>query len=116
MPLDVDHCPFMPVPKKIEALKGIFIEQLSCGDTHSMALSREGRVYAWGAAAFGQLGIPADEKKLPVNNEGIIYASMPQPVTSLENKRIIGISCGEAHSLVLADSGHLYSFGAYGCG
>ena len=26
MPLDVDHCPFMPVPKKIEALKGIFIE------------------------------------------------------------------------------------------
>lgn len=94
----------------------MFIESLSCGDTHSMALSRDGKVYAWGAAAFGQLGIPVDEKKLPINNEGIIYAPMPYQVKAIDNKRIIAISCGEAHSLVLASSGHLYSFGAYGCG
>ena len=41
---------------------------------------------------------------------------MPYQVKAIDNKRIIAISCGEAHSLVLASSGHLYSFGAYGCG
>jgi hypothetical protein len=25
MPLDVDRCPFMPVPKKIESLNGVIV-------------------------------------------------------------------------------------------
>ena len=29
---------------------------------------------------------------------------------------MIAISCGETHTLALTDSGHLYSFGANGCG
>jgi alpha-tubulin suppressor-like RCC1 family protein len=35
---------------------------------------------------------------------------------SLNNKKIVAISCGETHTLALTDSGHLYSFGANGCG
>jgi len=68
MPLDVDRCPFMPVPKKIESLQGFTITQLACGDSHSMALSKEGFVFAWGEASFGQLGLD-DIRELPRNNE-----------------------------------------------
>lgn len=32
------------------------------------------------------------------------------------NKKIIGISCGETHTLCLTESGHLYSFGGNTCG
>jgi alpha-tubulin suppressor-like RCC1 family protein len=34
----------------------------------------------------------------------------------LINKKIVAISCGETHTQCLTDSGHLYSFGANGCG
>ena len=72
MPLDVDRGPFMPVPKKIDSLNGIVIIQLSCGDSHSMALTKEGYVYAWGEATLGQLGIE-NVNSLPKNSEGKPY-------------------------------------------
>ena len=53
MPLDVDRCPFMPVPQKIMSLKGHVITQLACGDSHSMALTKDGQVFAWGEATLG---------------------------------------------------------------
>jgi len=37
-------------------------------------------------------------------------------VQALSNKNIVAISCGETHTMALTDSGHLYSFGANGCG
>lgn len=40
----------MPVPQKIDSLNKEFIIKLSCGDSHSMALTKEGLVYAWGEA------------------------------------------------------------------
>jgi alpha-tubulin suppressor-like RCC1 family protein len=62
----------MPVPKKIESLNGLVITQLACGDSHSMALTREGHVYAWGEATVGQLGLD-DTRDLPKNTEGKSY-------------------------------------------
>ena len=115
MPLDVDRCPFMPVPKKIESLHGLVITQLACGDSHSMALTKEGYVYAWGEATLGQLGLD-DIRDLPKNTENKPYQPYPTRVQQLNNKKIIAISCGETHTLALTDSGHLYSFGANGCG
>lgn len=43
----------MPVPKKIESLNGLVITQLASGDSHSMALTKDGHVYAWGEATVG---------------------------------------------------------------
>ena len=57
MPLDVDSCPFMPVPKRIDSLQTQFVVQLACGDSHSLALTRDGAIYAWGEATYGQLGL-----------------------------------------------------------
>ena len=100
----------MPVPKKIESLHGLVITQLACGDSHSMALTKEGWVYAWGEATLGQLGLD-DIRDLPKNTESKPYQPYPTRVQSLNNKKIIAISCGETHTLALTDSGHLYSFG-----
>lgn len=115
MPLDVDSCPFMPVPKKIDSLHNQFVVQLACGDSHSMALTKEGVIYAWGEATYGQLGLD-DTKDLPKNTDQKPYQPFPTKVTALLGKKITAISCGETHTLALTDTGHLYSFGANGCG
>ena len=115
MPLDVDSCPFMPVPKKIESLQNQFVIQLACGDSHSMALTREGLIFAWGEATYGQLGLD-DTKDLLKNTDSKPYQPFPTKVAALQNKKVVAISCGETHTLALTDSGHLYSFGANGCG
>jgi alpha-tubulin suppressor-like RCC1 family protein len=50
------------------------------------------------------------------NQDGRAYQPIPRKVKALEKKKIIEISCGEAHSLVLSEQGHLYGIGANSCG
>ncbi|PRX74084.1 alpha-tubulin suppressor-like RCC1 family protein [Cohnella sp. SGD-V74] len=45
-----------PVPKKIDALAAFDIVAISTGTSHSVVLTDEGDVYAFGAGAEGQLG------------------------------------------------------------
>jgi len=48
MPLDSDNFAFMPIPTKIESLADINIVSIACGDSHSMAIDSDGKLYAWG--------------------------------------------------------------------
>ncbi len=88
---------------------------IDCGDAHSMALTSKGRLYGWGAAACGQLGID-NSKPLPKDSEGSPYQPVPTLLTALSKKFVVAVSCGEAHTLALDDNGVVYSFGANGCG
>lgn len=49
---------FVFVPKeRIPALETLNVALVSCGKEHSLAVCHKGRVFAWGAASEGQLGI-----------------------------------------------------------
>lgn len=37
-------------------MKSIMFPQVACGYAHTLALTDEGAVYAWGANSYGQLG------------------------------------------------------------
>lgn len=115
LPVDVDDCPFMPVPRHIDAFRNIKISQIACGDSHSVAVTTDGEFYAWGAAACGQLGIE-DFQHLPRDGDNSPFEPEPQRVRSLRGKRIQSVSCGEAHTIALTDKGALYVFGASSCG
>jgi alpha-tubulin suppressor-like RCC1 family protein len=43
-------------PHEIATLRGFNIQSVACGDHHSLALDKDGRVFAWGDNASGQLG------------------------------------------------------------
>ncbi|KAF3847449.1 hypothetical protein F7725_020477 [Dissostichus mawsoni] len=43
-------------PCRIAALQGVNIVRVACGYAHTLALTDEGMVYAWGANSYGQLG------------------------------------------------------------
>jgi len=44
------------LPKRVEELKNVFVVIVAAGDSHSLALSRRGEVFAWGDNRSGQLG------------------------------------------------------------
>nr|KAF6500344.1 HECT and RLD domain containing E3 ubiquitin protein ligase 5 [Molossus molossus] len=77
------------------------IIQITCGDYHSLALSKGGELFAWGQNSHGQLGI------------GRIFdsTSTPQIVKHLSGVPLAQISAGKAHSMALSISGNMYSWG-----
>ncbi|KAL9265244.1 Ultraviolet-B receptor UVR8-like protein [Drosera capensis] len=44
------------VPQKVQLLSGEDVVQVSCGGTHSVALTRDGRVFSFGRGDHGRLG------------------------------------------------------------
>ena len=60
------------LPKPVRGLSGIGVTRLSCGDTHTLAMTREGRVFSFGRNQNGQLGIGTDaDSLLPVPVEAL---------------------------------------------
>ncbi|XP_037385437.1 E3 ISG15--protein ligase HERC5 isoform X2 [Talpa occidentalis] len=77
------------------------IIQVTCGDHHSLALSKGGELFAWGQNLHGQLGVGRTLVSIPV----------PQVVEQLSGVPLVQISAGEAHSMALSMSGNVYSWG-----
>ncbi|XP_072611049.1 E3 ISG15--protein ligase HERC5 isoform X3 [Vulpes vulpes] len=77
------------------------IIQITCGDYHSLALSKGGELFAWGQNLHGQLGV------------GRLFISIPTPqlVEHLSGVPLVQISAGKAHSMALSMSGNVYSWG-----
>jgi alpha-tubulin suppressor-like RCC1 family protein len=74
---------------------------ISAGNYHSLGLDGYGNVYSFGDNYYGQLGHGNTTNRLePQRIAGII-----------ENKKIIEISAGSMHNLVLDDGGNVYSWG-----
>ena len=74
---------------------------VAAGNSHNLALSRSGLVYAWGSNGLGSLGL----------GPGVPDQVAPQVLRALEGERVVGVACGLFHSLVLTESGAALSFG-----
>ena len=89
------------------------IIKISSGTVHNLALTENGKVFSWGAAMGGQLG--HEEKFLVKNsmNKKNYYITKPSIISSLADKKIniSKISCGEAHSIAMTNTGNVYSWG-----
>lgn len=71
---------------------------ISAGWEHSLALTADGTVFAWGGNSFGQLGSGAGDSFIPLVVEGL-------PV-------ITAIAAGVEHSLAKTIDGTVYGFGS----
>ncbi|CAI5784678.1 probable E3 ubiquitin-protein ligase HERC6 [Podarcis lilfordi] len=88
------------VPEQIQALETQTIVHISCGKEHSLAVCNNGRVFSWGAGAFGQLGTGELKERL-----------IPKKVDGLSKYKIIQVACGNYHSIALAKDGRVFSWG-----
>ncbi|CAI7635661.1 unnamed protein product [Penicillium glandicola] len=80
---------------EVTALKGSKIIQIACGDYHSLALSKDGRMFGFGDNSFGQLGVDFEPerpfKDTPFNLKVTsIAAGGANTFFSVDAKRILG--------------------------
>ncbi|EGC32668.1 hypothetical protein DICPUDRAFT_56953 [Dictyostelium purpureum] len=81
--------------------------QVSCGNDHSLALTTNGEVFAWGESKHGQIGFATSMSTL-VDFD----TSTPIKVReSLSNESITQIAAGAYHSMALSRSNHIYCWG-----
>ena len=87
------------------------IIEISSGTVHNLALAYDGKIFSWGSAQGGQLGLSLNELESYPGFKNNYYISYPIPISLPDNSNIIKISCGEAHSLALTNEGKVYSWG-----
>ncbi|XP_011635998.1 RCC1 and BTB domain-containing protein 1-like isoform X2 [Pogonomyrmex barbatus] len=82
------------------------IVDIACGSHHSVALTEEGEVYAWGQNSCGQVGSSIS------TNQGA-----PRQVNSnLAGKKVVNISCGQTSTMAVIENGEVFGWGYNGVG
>eukprot|EP00607_Mallomonas_marina_P006606 CAMPEP_0182434360 /NCGR_PEP_ID=MMETSP1167-20130531/69360_1 /TAXON_ID=2988 /ORGANISM="Mallomonas Sp, Strain CCMP3275" /LENGTH=520 /DNA_ID=CAMNT_0024624159 /DNA_START=404 /DNA_END=1966 /DNA_ORIENTATION=- len=90
-----------PRPMDFSEFGSIHTKHLYCGRNHTSMISVAGRVYTWGAAGFGRLGISESKKK----------QMTPVEVVALAYIRVTDLAVGDFHTLALAEDASVYSWG-----
>ena len=84
-------------------------QQVSAGDSHSLAIGSDGNAYAWGSNNAGQLGGgTTSSRNTPVRvktPDRKTYPDLPADFTYLQ------VSAGGNHSLAVGSDGNVYAWG-----
>ncbi|XP_069545538.1 probable E3 ubiquitin-protein ligase HERC6 [Brachyistius frenatus] len=83
----------------VPALRPLGVSLISCGESHSAVLTKDGKVFTFGEGSHGQLG-----------HNSSAHEVMPKLVDGLDGPAS-QIACGRHHTLVLSTSGSLWAFG-----
>eukprot|EP00002_Diphylleia_rotans_P032670 TRINITY_DN6877_c0_g1_i9.p1 TRINITY_DN6877_c0_g1~~TRINITY_DN6877_c0_g1_i9.p1 ORF type:complete len:558 (+),score=69.40 TRINITY_DN6877_c0_g1_i9:171-1844(+) len=100
----ISNATFSPKPQRIEYLEGKKFIQVSAGYDHSVALTSDYVIYAWGRNLEGQLGY------------GDVKQFLPNAVTALRKYVALQVVCGAYHTMARTDEGLLFAWGANGDG
>ncbi|CAD6186224.1 unnamed protein product [Caenorhabditis auriculariae] len=97
-------------PLEVEDLVGIPIVRVAAGGRHCVAISASGAVYTWGHNDSGQLGVG-----------DFLPRGRPVCVEQLNGMKVVEVSCGDQHTVLLTHSGRIFVFGSdyfgqCGCG
>jgi len=77
------------------------IVQIAKGNTHSLVLTGNGKVYSWGSNYYGQLGLG-----------NYIQYPYPKQVIIPNGEKIKQIGAGSGFSVALTENGEIYSWGS----
>lgn len=74
------------------------VKKVVCGGLHTLVLSTEGKVFAWGRAEGGQIGVEQEELE-KYCNESYCILSPIQVKGALRGQIVTDIACGEVGRL-----------------
>ncbi|KAF4146374.1 Regulator of chromosome condensation (RCC1) repeat [Phytophthora infestans] len=91
-----------PTPRLLTTLvdQGVPIATVECGEFHTVALTKDGEIWAWGNGEYGRLG----------NGESDT-CEVPEPIEFFSKDNVVSIAAGRDFSFALTDKGELYSWG-----
>lgn len=87
---------------EVSTLKGAKIAQISTGDYHSLALSKDGRVFSFGDNSFGQLGLEFQPGSPSLDTPTVLSLKKVYPNTM--SPKVTGIAAGGANSFFTVDA------------
>ncbi|KAG7338173.1 regulator of chromosome condensation RCC1 repeat protein [Nitzschia inconspicua] len=79
-------------PTMVQALEDVFVSQITCGWSHSVALTSKGRIYTWGNGDHGKLGHGSGRK-----------VSVPTMVEKLKEYRVVRVASYNEHTAALVE-------------
>ncbi|KDO58961.1 hypothetical protein CISIN_1g0386102mg, partial [Citrus sinensis] len=92
------------VPQKVNLLAGEDIVQVSCGGTHSVALTRDGHIFSFGRGDHGRLGYG---RKVTTGQPMEVPINIPAPRNAGDgvDRRWIAklVACGGRHTLAIVE-------------
>lgn len=118
-------------PRVVESLQNLACSMVSCGRTHTAALTAGGHLYTWGSAALGQLGIDVGSSDVEMSFidglqqvhtglaaafRGTPFLPLPHRVQIPSVRSIAKVSCGYSHTAAVTSDGHVYVWGDSGMG
>ena len=77
---------------------GFRIQDVSCGEQHTLAIDSQGALWSWGSGLATGLG-QGDEEIL-----------VPKMVTKMSKKRVVQIACGKYHSIALVQDASINQY------
>lgn len=100
--LGLGHNCNVAAPRQIPVLHQYVVKKVAVhsGGKHALALTLDGKVFAWGEGEDGKLGLG---NRLTMDK--------PRIIDSLLSKKIRDIACGSSHSAAITSSGELYTWG-----
>ncbi|KAJ2958532.1 hypothetical protein NQZ79_g5897 [Umbelopsis isabellina] len=87
-------------PMPLKSLEDEDIVDIVAGGIHTIAITKEGKLWSWGCNDQGALGRDGEEME-------------PGPIEGLDNVKFVKLACGDSISLALTDDGKVYSWGSF---
>jgi len=90
-------------PTQIASVRYMSFKSISCNLNISMALSTDGRIYAWGGSSLGVLGLGTIEKGPKV--------AEPRIIEAFQGEKMVAICTSGTHSIALSKDGNVFTWG-----
>jgi E3 ubiquitin-protein ligase HERC2 len=92
-----------PKPKRVEALQGVRVSSVVAGCMHTLALTEDGVVYAWGQSV----------RRAVLGNRNVDVQLLPRPIEALQGVRVGSIAAADYSSYAVTDTGELWVWGVH---
>ena len=89
------------VPTLVTDLDDLNVGVVSCGNFHTVIITKNGDLYSFGDNGSNQLGLGND----------ILHGNVPTLVTIPDSLKVKAVNCGDAHTVIITENGNIYSFG-----
>ncbi|KAH9492964.1 Serine/threonine-protein kinase Nek9 [Bulinus truncatus] len=89
-------------PRRVDALLGLQVQQVSCGEDFTLCVTDIGALYAFGSDYYGCLGLGGDDEE--VLSPVLVDYFIDHPVQE--------VACGDAHVIALTRYGDVYTWGS----